>query len=237
MCWRRNEWRHLTLFGSVDEISEAASSWMCSTKNPIWKVWREKKIWNVSHLPPRPTIRLIGQVISKDMECPRQEPKVQAIVPPHGKYPLCIRHRNVETEGTTCSGQEHPCRGMCVAGGWWTTCWGSHLCPETNISQTLSSFHSCIVFSVIFLMSGKNIHLSEDASDVDIVNVDCRGTFHLFLHFHIFEDEKDEANHLWQKQSSSLGKHCNKPTKTVVWEDGWTKDTWGSYLGRSRRGR
>lgn len=44
MCWRRNEWRHLTLFGSVDEISEAASSWMCSTKNPIWKVWREKNL-------------------------------------------------------------------------------------------------------------------------------------------------------------------------------------------------
>ena len=36
-CWRRNEWRHLTLFGSESEISESASSCMWSTKNPIWK--------------------------------------------------------------------------------------------------------------------------------------------------------------------------------------------------------
>ena len=34
----------------------------------------KKSIFDVSHRSPWPTIRLVGQVICKDMNCPRQEP-------------------------------------------------------------------------------------------------------------------------------------------------------------------
>ena len=38
-----------------------------------------KSMFDVSHThrSPRPSIRLIGQVICKDVKCPRQEPKVE----------------------------------------------------------------------------------------------------------------------------------------------------------------
>ena len=40
----------------------------------------KKSMFDVSHRSPRPPIRLIGQVICKDVKCPREEPKVAAFL-------------------------------------------------------------------------------------------------------------------------------------------------------------